>query len=141
MTKKQSRTTHGAPATIDCCETLAEILASAIRGITLSELVASEAARRVKGFRPSQPRSEVRGIGYVVSCLHAALCAVSRTSTFTDAVLLAANLGENADTTAAVTEQIARALYGARGIPAEWLVQLTWVDRIRNVAESLFDAS
>lgn len=56
---------------------------------------------------------------------HTALWTVSRTSSFRDAVLLAADLGEDADTTA-VAGQITGAVYGASGIPADWLGKLAW---------------
>lgn len=72
--------------------------------------------------------------------VHAALWAVSRTSTFKNAVLLAANLGEDADTTAAVAGQIAGALYGASTIPTEWLEKLAWRERIEALAADLHDA-
>ena len=45
-------------------------------------------------------------------------------------MLAAANLGEDADTTAAVAGQVAGATYGLAGIPAEWLARLAWRDRI-----------
>lgn len=137
VARDQSRTTHGAAEAIEACEILADLLAAAIRGVNVCELVESEAACRVRGFRPGQCRREVRGTGYVVACLHAALWAVSRTSTFRDAVLLAANLGEDADTTAAVTGQIAGAVYGASAIPTEWLGKLAWRERIEKLADEL----
>lgn len=140
IARDQSRTTHAAPEALDCCEVLADLVAKGIRGSTLPDLVTSAAAGRVRGFRPGQPRHEVRGTGYVVASLHAALWAVSRTSTFKDAVLLAANLGQDADTTAAVAGQIAGALYGASGIPEEWLARLAWRERIERMAAGLFDA-
>ena len=42
------------------------------------------------------------------------------TSTFEDGVLAAVNLGDDADTTAAIYGQLAGALYGVDGIPARW---------------------
>ena len=139
IARDQSRTTHAAPEAVEGCEILADILAMAIRGTTLPDLIASANADRVRGFRPGQARREVRGTGYVVASLHAALWAVSRTSTFRDAVLLAANLGEDADTTAAIAGQIAGALYGAAGIPAEWLDKLAWRERLEKMAGDLQD--
>ena len=44
---------------------------------------------------------------------------------FAAAILRAANLGDDADTTAAVCGQIAGAHYGESGIPAHWLERLT----------------
>ncbi|MGU3465572.1 ADP-ribosylglycohydrolase family protein [Methylobacterium sp. C33D] len=140
VARDQSRTTHAAPEAVEGCEILADLLASAIHGTTLPALVASAAAGRVRGFRPGQARREVRGTGYVVASLHAAVWAVSRTSTFRDAVLLAANLGEDADTTAAVAGQIAGALYGASAIPDEWLDRLAGRGRIELMAGCLFEA-
>ena len=56
---------------------------------------------------------------------------------FRDAVLLAVNLGDDADTTGAVCGQIAGAFYGEEGIPAEWLSRLVMVDDIRSLADQL----
>ncbi|QGY05863.1 hypothetical protein MMSR116_31180 [Methylobacterium mesophilicum SR1.6/6] len=141
VARDQSRVTHAALEAIEGCELLADLLAAAIGGAALSDLVVSDAAHRIRGFRPGQLRDEVRGTGYVVASLHAALWAVSRTSTFRDAVLLAANLGQDADTTAAVAGQIAGALYGAADIPADWLDRLAWRGRIERMAGDLFDAA
>jgi ADP-ribosyl-[dinitrogen reductase] hydrolase len=74
-------------------------------------------------------RDEISGTGYVVDCLNAAFWAVSRMTNFRSAILLAANLGEDADTTAAVAGQLAGAMYGAKGIPAEWIAKLAWRER------------
>ncbi len=47
-----------------------------------------------------------------------------RTASFEEAILLAANLGDDADTVAAVTGQLAGAHYGASRIPERWLERL-----------------
>jgi ADP-ribosyl-[dinitrogen reductase] hydrolase len=73
----------------------------------------------------------------VAHSLEASLWSVGRTASFEQAVLLAANLGEDADTTAAITGQLAGALYGASGIPRRWLNKLAWTSRIRQMAERL----
>ena len=73
----------------------------------------------------------------MVDCLNAALWAVSRTTDFRSAVLLAANLGDDADTTAAVAGQLAGALYGVSGIPENWLAKLAWRERIEETADRL----
>jgi ADP-ribosyl-[dinitrogen reductase] hydrolase len=52
-------------------------------------------------------------------------------------VLLAANLGEDADTTAAITGQLAGALYGASSIRKSWLEKLAWREKIENLARDL----
>ena len=85
-------------------------------------------------------RYEIRSSGYVLHSLEAALWCVARTGTFEDAILLAANLGDDADTTAAITGQLAGALYGAAGIPQRWLDTVAWRDRIEASARELFAA-
>lgn len=140
VARLQSRTTHGADEAVEGAATLAALLAEAIAGRSLPELV-EDHGPKVRSYRPAQPRHEVRGTGYVVACLHAALWAVARTSNFRDAVLMAANLGEDADTTAAVAGQIAGAIYGRSGIPAVWLEKLAWREEIQAKAAALFSAT
>ena len=57
---------------------------------------------------------------------------------FREGALLAVNLGDDADTTAAIYGQIAGAFYGADGIPAEWRAKLTMHDFIQEKADQLF---
>lgn len=144
---RQSRTTHGAPEAVDACVAFAELLADAINGRPRNKVMAPRGgdyspriAAIVGDAWRGKSRSEIRGSGYVVHSLEAALWCVGRTGTFADAVLLAANLGEDADTTAAITGQLAGALYGIDGIPEEWRTQVALGPRIANIAARLFDA-
>ena len=61
--------------------------------------------------------AEIRSGGYVLDSLRASLWCIENTSSFENAVLLAVNLGDDADTTAAITGQIAGAMYGYVGVP------------------------
>jgi ADP-ribosylglycohydrolase len=54
-----------------------------------------------------------------------------------EAVLMAANLGDDADTTAAVCEQVAGAYYGEQGIPTRWLEPLVLRKEIAQLADAL----
>lgn len=81
--------------------------------------------------------TDIRGSGYVVESLEAALWCFVRTETFEDAVLKAANLGDDADTTAAVCGQLAGAYYGESAIPSKWLGGLTIRDEIAWLADQL----
>ena len=81
----------------------------------------------------------IRGSGYVVESLEAALWAFARTDSFEDAVLMAANLGDDADTTAAVCGQLAGAYYGQRGIPSHWLERLALCTEITTLADQLLE--
>ncbi len=145
----QSRTTHGAAEAIDACRAYADLLAEAIAGqprhVVLApreDITFSGAIHAIMaGSWRHRHRDTIASSGYVAHSLEAALWCTARTGTFADAVLLAANLGDDADTTAAITGQLAGALYGMAGIPAPWLEQLAWRERIEEQARQLFAAS
>lgn len=84
-----------------------------------------------------KPRHQIRASGYVAHSLEASLWSVARSGTFAEAVLLAANLGEDADTTAAITGQLAGALFGASEIPQIWLQSLAQRDYIKQLTSGL----
>jgi ADP-ribosyl-[dinitrogen reductase] hydrolase len=141
---RQSRTTHGAEEAVDACVAYAELLADAIEGIAPPKVLAPRQTNHCRAIRGIMAGSwQAKGIaqigssGYVVHSLEAALWSVGRSPTFEEAVLTAANLGEDADTTAAIAGQLAGALHGASGIPAHWLEKLAWRDRIVRYAEAL----
>ena len=91
----------------------------------------------VDGSYREKAESAIRSGGYVVESLEAALWCVWRAESFEEAVLLAANLGHDADTTAAIAGQLAGALWGEAGIPAGWLAKLHRRDDLRALADGL----
>lgn len=148
VSTRQSRTTHAAEEAVDGCVAFAHVLARAIAGAGKSELLepndhayAGAIGTVMAGSWKTKARHEIRSSGYVAHSLEAALWCVDKTDSFRDAILLAANLGDDADTTAAITGQLAGAIYGSDGIPAEWLGKLAWHERIDDLASQLFAAS
>ena len=85
-----------------------------------------------------KPMSDIRGSGYVIDCLEAALWCFFHTDNFDDAVLMAANLGDDADTTAAVCGQLAGAYYGINGIRDSWLDLLHQKPLLLSLADQLY---
>ena len=141
---EQSRTTHGAEEAVDACRAFAELLAEAIAGKARADVLAPgrfdgapEVSRVLGGSWRGKARDEISSSGYVIHTLEAALWSVARTSDFRGAVLLAANLADDADTVAAVTGQLAGALYGLNDIPGEWLEKVAWKDRLLDAADRL----
>lgn len=141
---EQSRTTHGAEEAVDACRAFAELLADAIAGSPRADVLAprpfegAEAITRVMdGSWRGRPRNQIRSSGYVVHTLEAAIWSVARTGNFRNAVLLAANLADDADTVAAVAGQLAGALYGLRGIPEDWLAKLAQRDRLQEAGQRI----
>ncbi len=80
---------------------------------------------------------EINSSGYVVDCLEAALWAFWHTADFREAILMAVNLGGDADTAAAVCGQLAGAYYGYDAIPAHWLSALYCQSDIQHIAIQL----
>ena len=89
-------------------------------------------------FKDREP-PEIEGSGYVVKSLEAALWAFHKSQDFRDGALLAANLGDDADTTAAIYGQIAGAHYGVHEIPSDWQERLTMAAEIRLMAGRIYD--
>lgn len=144
---RQSRTTHAAPEAVDACAAFAEVLADAIEGRPRSQVMrsrdypyAGRIGEIMAGSWRGKHRDQIRSSGYVAHSLEAAMWCVGRTGCFADAVVLAANLGEDADTTAAITGQLAGAIYGAGCIIGAWKNTLAWSDRIEELARQLFAA-
>ena len=80
-------------------------------------------------FRGKEP-PVIRGSGWVVASLEAALWAFHAAANFEEAVLKAVNLGDDADTTGAVCGQFAGACWGESGIPASLRSNLARFDLI-----------
>lgn len=80
---------------------------------------------------------EIQSSGYVIHTLEASIWCLLTTDNYQNAVLKAVNLGEDTDTTAAVTGGIAALAYGFSSIPAEWIETVARKDDIETLAESL----
>lgn len=81
---------------------------------------------------------QIRGSGYVVESLTAALWCFWTTTTYAEAILAATNLGDDADTTAAICGQLAGAYYGLNGIPQPWRDRVTDRETLLTLASRLY---
>lgn len=145
---ESARTTHGAQECIEACRLFGAMLWLALSGATketilcghgMAELYSERLSSIARGAYRCQDAGAIRGSGYVVDSLEAALWCFERTTSFEEAVLCAANLGDDADTTAAICGQLAGAFYGQAGIPRHWQDRLAWADRIRALADRLHE--
>ena len=146
MSAAQSTTTHQAPECLGACRLLGEVLVRALQGKPKEEVLAPSAQTLpmsgalqliARGDYQSKSEDQIKGSGYVVQSLEAALWCFWQTDSFEACVLRAANLGDDADTTAAVAGQLAGAFYGESGIPAQWLGKLAMARDIGQWAEQL----
>lgn len=86
------------------------------------------------------PEKNISSTGYVLDTLEASIWCLMTTDNYKDAVLKAVNLGNDTDTTAAVTGGLAGILYGAQSIPSHWLDQLARKEDIFDLAARLAKA-
>jgi ADP-ribosylglycohydrolase len=148
-----SRTTHAAAEAVDACRYYAGLMIGALQGVAKDDLL-SPMFTPVSGLwerAPLAPKIEevahgsflrkdppdIRGTGYVVQSMEAALWAFARSSDFREGALLAVNLGDDADTTGAIYGQLAGAFYGVESIPADWRSKLTALDTLESFASRL----
>ena len=147
---ESSRPTHPARRPVDSCRVLGAMTSALIAGQPADEVLAAgfwrfgdlhpQVAAVAAGSWRGKDASQVRGTGFCVDALEAAIWAVEGAADYRDAILRAANLGDDADTTAAIAGQLAGARWGASGIPAEWRSKVVLRDRIEAIAGRLFDA-
>ncbi len=152
---ESSRTTHGARTAVDACRYMGGLIAGAVNGASKDELLSERYSPAGSDYWEEHPLvdevdevaagsfkrrepPEIRGRGYVVASLEAALWAFNKGGSFQEGALLAVNLGEDADTTGAVYGQLAGAFYGEEGIPKPWRLRLAHRLLIEYFAERLF---
>ena len=143
-----SKTTHAHPDCIAACIVLSNILKGlllgdskeyAIRSSITGSLNITNKIKDIVLNKTYVTSTSIAGTGYVVESLEAALWAFTRGSSFKECVLLAVNLGNDADTTAAVTGQLAGAFYGYNSIPEQWVSKIAKFELIERIASELFE--
>lgn len=154
---ESSRTTHGTAAAIDACRYLGALIVGALNGVEKEELL-SDHYSPIPGYWSSKPLMkditkiasgsfkcknppEIKGTGYVVDSLEAAIWAFYQSNSFEEGCLVAVNLGDDADTTGAVYGQLAGAYYGEEAIPRRWRSKLAHRKLIKSSADRLFQLS
>lgn len=143
---ESARTTHGAREAVEATRLFGAQLAEALGGGTKEAILyhapyapdAASVSEIASGAYVRRSSGEILGSGYVVRSLEAALWCFATTDTYADAVLRAANLGDDADTTAAICGQVAGAYYGAYAVPRSWRERLVMGDEIDELARRLF---
>ena len=149
-----STTTHANEVPVQSCVAFAIMLNRAIQGYDKIDIIdimedtdpekfgiTNETVQNTINLSNilSKTRDTIKSTGYVIDSLEAALWCFITTSSYKEAVLLAANLGDDADTVAAITGQLAGAYYGINGIPQEWVQRITHSEGIIDLAKNLYD--
>jgi ADP-ribosyl-[dinitrogen reductase] hydrolase len=153
MSAASSRTTHAHPEAVDACRYMAALMSGAIAGCTREELLrplfspvaglwdrhplAGPVEEVARGSFHAREPPAIQGSGYVTRSLEAALWAFARSDSFEAGVLMAVNLGDDADTTGAIYGQLAGAFYGVDAIPMAWRDRLAKRETIETLGRAL----
>ncbi|MBD2412859.1 hypothetical protein FACHB389_05815 [Nostoc calcicola FACHB-389] len=91
--------------------------------------------RVLSGEIAKLPVEEINSGGYVIDTLESSLWCLLNSSSYSEAVLKAVNLGGDTDTTAAVTGGLAGIYYGVESIPRQWINQIARKQDVIYLAE------
>jgi ADP-ribosyl-[dinitrogen reductase] hydrolase len=151
---ESSRTTHNFIECVDACRLLGALIVGALSGASRDHLLSpgyspdpglwddqplTPAVQEISlgSYHRKQPPL-IRGGGLAAESLEAALWAFDHGSNFEEGLLMAVNLGDDADSTGAVYGQLAGAYYGLPAIPARWLDRLWSRQLIQEYAQGLY---
>ena len=142
-----SRTTHGSEFCIDSTKLMCNIILNALHLDDKDDIlenikynpITQEVLDLKHGEFYTKSYEEITGSGYVIESLETALWCFFKSNSFKEAILLAVNVGHDADTTAAICGQIAGAFYGYEGIPESWKESITMKDDIIDLATDLYN--
>ncbi|MCK8045318.1 ADP-ribosylglycohydrolase family protein [Shewanella sp. 1CM18E] len=151
---QSSKVTHAEQRCIEACELMTLLIHRILNSECLphEHFFITQGVRDYLNYRPDchadiraicegdfidKPREAIRGTGFVIDAFEAALWCFCQSDNFEQGALLAANLGEDADTTAAIYGQLAGAFYGELAIPKGWLNKLAWQRHIADTASWL----
>lgn len=153
---RSSLSTHGDIRAIDACRFYGALISGALNGVPKSEILSPLFLRKYASWFGNQRLCPdvihiangsyhtkqrgyidgIRGKGYVIDSLEAALWAFSNdNNSFEQGVLLAVNLGDDADTTAAIYGQLAGAFYGYANLPPKWKDRIYSRDFLIQISE------
>lgn len=141
-----TRVTHAASECLEASSLLAEITwhllhgvekHSALKSTENVEWYSTKIASIASASYLNKSLAGIRAKTYVADTLEAALWCFATTDTLEEALLAAANLGDDCDTVAAITGQLAGCYYGVNNLPTTWLNTLVQRDHIAELAQRL----
>lgn len=139
-----SKITHGHEDCVSACVVLAHMTKMSLTGhskeeiLSLPDCFVSDKIKNILLNKSYMDDDNIVGSGYVVKSLEAALWAFYKGKSFKDCVLFAVNLGDDADSTGAITGQLAGAYYGYDSIPKGWKEKIAMHDLIIEMAKELY---
>jgi len=128
----QSRVTHPHPDCIEGCVFVNSAIYYLLRGLLPAEAIAramthadlSPEMQKVIRSAPRKPRDALENSGWVRHAVESVVWGMRTWDSFEEIVVQVANLGNDADTSAAIVGAMAGAVYGLSAIPDRWLAEL-----------------
>jgi ADP-ribosyl-[dinitrogen reductase] hydrolase len=137
IVKDVSSITHAHLRSIMACFIYTEIAIALIKGKTLNNAIDESRCvfelmfkdnpekihfKRILDMQINRlPEKDIYSSGYVIHSLEASLWCLYNSKSYKEAVLMAVNLGDDTDTTAAITGGLAGIIFGEESIPLEWI--------------------
>ncbi len=159
MIHEVSKITHAHPRTLIGCGIYSHVIWNILDGMDKMEAYynAIEKCEKVysRGFYSDErkhyerilngnihdlDRSDIRSSGYIVHTLEASLWAFLKTDNFEEAVKEVVSLGEDADTTGAVTGGLAGTYYGLEAIPRSWINRIEAKEKVESIIKSFIES-
>jgi ADP-ribosyl-[dinitrogen reductase] hydrolase len=145
VSRASARVTHHDPKAQSSCVILnawiQAAICSGIRDSRAEAIALLDETERPPWHRLEQieayKEDDIKSSGYTVDTLEAAAWSFLTTASYEEAVVRAANLGDDADTVAAVCGALAGACYGYAAIPERWRHQVRDEARIQKTALAL----
>jgi ADP-ribosyl-[dinitrogen reductase] hydrolase len=134
-----ARTTHSSPQALQTTAYFAGLIWGALNGVSKDELLEPfytpmagfyfvdlhpDVAIVIAGDYKNKSADDLSPTGYAPQSLEVALWAFYHTQSFSEGLLMAVNMGGDADTIGAIYGQLAGAYYGVEAIPERWIAEL-----------------
>ena len=148
---ESAKSTHDNPICVDACRLYGSMIVKAVQKkdkdfileydhkLWTDKPLEKSIQIVAQGSFKEKKLSEIKGTLNISESIEASLWAFNHSSSFAEGALMAVNMGDDADTTAAIFGQLAGAFYGYEAIPIDWRSKLLEKELIEFIANKLYE--
>ena len=148
---ESAKSTHDNPICVDACRLYGSMIVKAVQKkdkdfileydhkLWTDKPLEKSIHIVAQGSFKEKKLSEIKGTLNILESIEASLWAFNHSSSFAEGALMAVNMGDDADTTAAIFGQLAGAFYGYEAIPIDWRSKLLEKELIEFIANKLYE--
>ena len=149
---ESAKSTHDNPICVDACRLYGSMIVKAVQKkdkdfileydqkLWINNPLEKSIDIVAQGSYKEKNLSEIKGTLNISESIEAALWTFAHSSSFAEGALMAVNMGDDADTTAAIFGQLAGGFYGYEAIPTEWRAKLLEKELIEYIANKLYES-